>query len=152
MRRIYYFWSGLPLGSKLQFAAMGILLGWIFISIDLKNHLLGIPLWQVTGSLILGTFVTGRLLMPLMVRYPTQAQRALWWFGMLVFCLGLYSSTQAWRRVMIVHLGLTMAMWLDASCWFWFISEVQRRATHGGRPVTTEDEDSSQFYEEGRVR
>jgi hypothetical protein len=152
MRRIYYFVSGLPLGSKLQFAAMGMILAWIFISIDLKNHLLGIPLWQVTGSLILGTFVIGRLLMPLMVRYPTQAQRALWWFGMLVFCLGLYSSTLAWRRVMIVHLGLTMAMWLDASCWFWFISEVQRRATQTDGPVAIEDEDNSQFYDEDRGR
>lgn len=152
MRRFYYFWSGLPLASKLQFVAMGIILGWIFVSIDLKNHLLGIPLWQVTGSLILGTFVVGRLLTPLMMRYPTQAQRALWWFGMLVFCLGLYSSTQAWRRVMIVHLGLTTAMWLDASCWFWFISESQKRATEPAGPASPANEYGSQFHDEGSGR
>jgi len=130
MRRFGYFWSGLPLGSKLQFVALGLILGSVFWNRDLNpaRRWFGRPLWQVTVPLILLMFVLGRLLLPLMLRSPLRTQRALYRFGMLVFVLGIYASTQRWGRLMITHVSLSLAMWLDVSCWFWFISEIQIRA------------------------
>lgn len=127
MRRLGYFWSGLPLSSKLQYLALGLILGTLFARRDLNpaNRFLGLPLWQITVPLILGTFVLGRMLLPVMLLHPVRTQRVLYLFGITLFAVGLIIATR--RLVMITHLGMTCAMWLDASCWFWFISEIQLR-------------------------
>lgn len=127
MRRLGLFWSGLPLASKLQFLVLGLILGSVFVNRDLQRQWFGLPLWKITVPLILGTFVLGRILLPVMLWHPERTQRVLYWLGMTVFCIGLYSATQRWGRLMLTHVGLTTAMWLDASCWFWFISEIQAR-------------------------
>lgn len=131
MRRLGDFWAGLSLGSKLQFLVLGLVLGSVFVAKDLnpRNHVLGVPLWQVTVPLILGMFVLGRLLLPIMLSHPKRTQWLLFWFGMLVFIVGLIVATLPLRRLLITHLTLTSAMWLDVSCWFWFISEIQRRVS-----------------------
>ena len=130
MRRLGYFWRGLPLGSKLQFLAMALILGSVFVTQDLRPRprVFGLLLWQVTAPLIISAFVLGRLLLPLMLRHPERAQRILSWFGMTVFLVSLLSINQRWGRIVLTHLGLTFGMWLDVSCWFWFISEIQQRA------------------------
>ena len=139
MRRLGYFWSGLPLSSKLQYLALGLILGTLFARRDLNpaNRFLGLPLWQITVPLILGTFVLGRLLLPVMLLHPVRTQRVLYLFGITLFAVGLFIATR--RLVMITHLGMTCAMWLDASCWFWFISEIQLRVAamkdHQSAPV-----------------
>ena len=127
MRRLGYFWSGLPLSSKLQYLALGLILGTLFARRDLNpaNRFLGLPLWQITVPLILGTFVLGRMLLPVMLLHPVRTRRVLYLFGITLFAVGLIIATR--RLVMITHLGMTCAMWLDASCWFWFISEIQLR-------------------------
>lgn len=127
MRRFGLFWSGLPLASKLQFLVLGLVLGSVFVNRDLNRQWFGLPLWKITVPMIMGTFVLGRILLPVMLWHPERTQRILYWLGMVVFCVGLYSTTQRWGRLMITHVGLTTAMWLDASCWFWFISEIQMR-------------------------
>lgn len=142
MRRLGYFWSGLPLSSKLQYLALGLILGTLFVRRDLNpaNRFLGLPLWKITVPLILGTFVLGRLLLPVMLLHPVRAQRVLYLFGMMLFAVGLFIATR--KLVMITHLGMTCAMWLDASCWFWFISEIQLRVAamkdHPPAPVPRE--------------
>lgn len=142
MRRFGYFWTGLPLASKLQFVAMGLILGSVFVERDLKLRWFGLPLWQITIPLILGTFLLGRMLLPLMLWRPIPAQRFLYWLGITVFLVGLLSMTQRWGRMMIVHVGLTTAMWLDASCWFWFVSEIQKRTQAMQSPP---DDESAAF-------
>lgn len=129
MWRLVYFWKGLSLSAKLQYLGMGLLLGWTFVRIDLNNRFMGLPMWQVTVSMIVWTFLLGRLLLPLLMLNPVRSQRMLSWFGMLIFLLGLYIATQPWRGKKIVHLVLTQALWLDVSCWFWLISEIQMRLT-----------------------
>lgn len=131
MRRLGYFWSGLPLTSKLQFLVMGIILGTLFATKDLnpKNHVLGVPLWKITASMIFGTFVLGRILLPVMLWHPTRTQRVLSLCGIMVFGVGLLIATLPLRRLLITHLSITLALWLDVSCWFWFISEIQWRAS-----------------------
>jgi hypothetical protein len=138
MRRLRDFWAGLSLGSKLQFIFLGLILGSVFVAKDMnpRNHVLGVPLWQVTASLILGTFVLGRILLPIMLWHPKRTQWLLFWFGMLVFIVGLIVATLPLRRLLITHLTLTSAMWLDVSCWFWFISEIQRRVKALSVPST----------------
>lgn len=132
MWRLVYFWKGHSLSAKLQYLAMGLLLGWTFVRIDLNNRFMGLPMWQVTVSMIVATFVLGRVLLPLLMLNPQRSQRLLSWFGMLIFLMGLYIATQPWRGKKVVHLALTEALWLDVSCWFWLISEIQMRLT---RPV-----------------
>ena len=129
MQRLGYFVSGLPLASKLQFLALGLILGLVFWNRELNPAMqwFGLPLWQITVPLMLAAFVFGRILLPLMLWKPERAQRLLGWFGMLVMGVGFLSMYQWWGRLMIVHVGLTTALWLDASCWFWFISENQKR-------------------------
>lgn len=127
MQRLRYFWTGLPLASKLQFIALGLILGSVFVNRDLALRWFGLPLWQITTPLILVTIVLGRLLLPWMLRHPQQAQSILSWSGMIVFSLGLVGTMQWWGRLLITHVFLTTAMWLNASCWFWLISEIQRR-------------------------
>lgn len=131
IRRLWMFWSGLSLGSKLQYIALGLILGAVFTYRDLNPRMrwFGLPLWQITLPLILLTIVMGRLLLPLMLKHPTRTQRFLALFGWLVFGLGILISTQKWgRRLMLVQVGFTTLMWLDLSCWFWFLSEIQLRA------------------------
>ncbi|MBS0201325.1 MAG: hypothetical protein JSS49_00390 [Planctomycetes bacterium] len=161
MRRLGYFLSGLPLGAKLQFLALGMILGLVFINRDLNPRMqwFGLPLWQITVPLILGVFVLGRLLLPLMMWQPKRAQGLLRWLGMLVLGIGLLSMFQWWGRLLIVHVGLTTAMWLDASCWFWFISEIQKRTvamsdqSHDPDEATDEYADAdSEFEDEEDLR
>ena len=84
MRRLGYFWKGLPFTAKLQYLAMLLVLGSIFVQIDMHpgRKAFGVPLWQVTGSLICATFILARLLLPLMMARPILSQRLLSWFGM----------------------------------------------------------------------
>lgn len=130
MRRLVYFWKGLPPASKLQFLAMVLVLGSIFVTKDMhpRRRAFGVPLWQVTAPLIVGTFVLARLLLPLMLLSPLRAQRVFSWFGMSIFFVSILSMNQRWGRMLITHLGITIAMWLDVWCWFWFVSEIQWRA------------------------
>ncbi len=129
MRRLGYFWKGLPFTAKLQYLAMLLVLGSIFVQIDMHpgRKAFGVPLWQVTGSLICATFILARLLLPLMMARPILSQRLLSWFGMSIFLFSLISMNQRWGRMLITHLGITVGMWLDVWCSFWFTSEIQRR-------------------------
>jgi hypothetical protein len=130
MRRLRDFWSGLPILSKLQYVFLAFVLGSLFYYRDLnpKNQFLGQPLWHVTLPLILGTIVLGRLLLPIMRWRPKATMRVLYTFGLAVFLAGLYCAMQGLNRSLLFHFGFTLALWLDASCWFWFISETQRLA------------------------
>ena len=164
MRRLGCFWSGLPLASKLQYLLLGLMLGSVFVRRDLNpaNRFLGLPLWQITVPLILGMFVLGRMLLPVMLLHPVRTQRVLYLFGISLFAAGLFLATR--RLVMITHLGMTCALWLDAGCWFWFISEIQLRVaamkSRQPAPVARErgsesgddeqDEDNGNAEEESR--
>lgn len=131
MQRLWLFWRGLSLGSKLQYVALGLILATVFVMRDMNPRMrwFGLPLWQITLPLILLTFVLGRMLLPLMLWHPTRTQSILSVFGWVIFGLGIVAASQRWgRRLMIVQVGLTTAMWLDASCSFWFVSEIQWRA------------------------
>ena len=151
MQRLRYFWTGLPLASKLQFIALGLILGAVFVKRDLELRWFGLPLWQITTPLILVTIVLGRLLLPWMLRRPRQAQWILSWSGRIVFVLGLVGTMQWWGRLLITHVFLTTAMWLNASCWFWFSSEIQRRIealASGGLPESESmADDDSRFVD-----
>jgi len=148
MQRLRYFWTGLPLASKLQFVALGLILGAAFVHRDLVLRWFGLPLWQITVPLILMTIVLGRLLLPWMLRNHRRAQWMLSWSGTIVFGLGLLGTMQWWGRLLITHVFLTTAMWLNASCWFWFISELQRQSaliTDGVLSDSASADDDSEF-------
>jgi hypothetical protein len=153
MRRLGYFWSGLPLFSKLQYLLLGLVMGTLFVRRDLHpgNQFLGLPLWQITVPLIVATFILGRLLLPVMLLHPVRTQRVLYLFGISLFAAGLYFATR--RLVMITHLGTTCALWLDVSCWFWFISEIQLRAAamRNRKPGTVARSAGSEFDDEEGV-
>jgi hypothetical protein len=149
MRRLRYFWSGLPSTSKLQFFVLALILGSAFISNDLnpKFKAFGFKLWQVTVPMICGTILMGRLLMPVMMWNPSRAERMLSGFGLLVFALWIYSSIQK-AQVVGIYLSAIGALWLDASCWFWFISEIrlrdaawQNQFEHAAIETPTENDD-----------
>ncbi len=157
MRRLGYFWKGLPFTSKLQYLAMLLVLGSIFVRIDLHpgRQAFGVPLWQVTGSLICATFILARLLLPLMMARPILSQRILSWFGMSIFLISLLSMNQRWGRMLITHLGITVGMWLDVWCSFWFTSEIQRRIAmfqDGLGSVDDNADDNSDYDNEDEVR
>lgn len=129
MRRFSWFWSALPLGSKLQFFVLALILGYNFVQIDLNpvNRLFGSPLWVMTVPIIVAAIVTGRLLLPVMMAHPTRAQQGLHGFGLLIFGLWLFGRGQWWGQTVLVYLGFIGGMWLEASCSFWFVSEIRRR-------------------------
>jgi len=129
MRRVLLFWTGLPTSSKLQFAALGLILGYAFVSNDLNpaNKFLGRSLWQFTVPMILGAIILGRMLLPAMLRYPERAQQVLNGFGLLVFGVWIVSANQWWGRLIVTYFGIIGGMWFDASCWFWFVSEMKHR-------------------------
>ena len=157
MRRLGYFWKGLPFTSKLQYLAMLLVLGSIFVQIDLHpgRKAFGLPLWQVSGSLICATFILARLLLPLMMARPILSQRILSWFGMSIFLISLLSMNQRWGRMLITHLGITVGMWLDVWCSFWFTSEIQRRIAmlqDGLGSADDDADDNSDYDNEDDVR
>lgn len=128
MSRIALFWGGLPLGSKLQHVALALILGSVFVTRDLNPRFrwFGLPLWQITAPLILLTIVIGWILLPLMMRNLRRTQRILSALGCFVLILGILLATQRWAlRLMIVQVSMTTLLWLDLSCSFWFISELQ---------------------------
>ena len=128
MQRLRYFWSALPLWSKLQYLVLAAFLAYTFVSIDLnpRKQAFGLKLWQVTLPMICGTILLGRLLLPVMMWNPRRAEQALTGFGLLIFALWVFKRALNLRLV-ITYLGLMGGLWLDASCWFWFLSEVRRR-------------------------
>lgn len=138
MQRVGNFWNGLTLASRLQYLAFAIVLGALYVQRDLNpaNRVFGHPLWHLTLVLIVLMVIAGRLLLPLMMRFPTATRWMLGLFGVAVFVLSFYLATR--RLILLTHLILTAALWLDASCSFWFISEVQRRAEQFGDDVGDE--------------
>jgi hypothetical protein len=129
MRRVLLFWNGLPTTSKLQFFALGLVLGYAFVANDLNpaNRFFGRSLWQFTVPIIFGAFVLARLLLPVMMRFPVRAQQVLNGFGLVVFGVWMFSANQWWGRLILTYFGIIGGMWLDASCWFWFVSEMKQR-------------------------
>ncbi|MEK6261095.1 MAG: hypothetical protein AABP62_21055 [Planctomycetota bacterium] len=129
MRRLYWFWSSLPMAARLQFFVLALILGYNFVAIDLSpaNRLFGAPFWMTTVPLIVTMIAVGRLLLPLMMAYPLRAQQVLHGFGLAVFGVWLLSQGQWWGRSVIVYLSLIAGLWLEAACSFWFVSEVGRR-------------------------
>ncbi|MFO1044757.1 MAG: hypothetical protein U0941_23540 [Planctomycetaceae bacterium] len=144
MRRLGYFWKGLPFTSKLQYLAMLLVLGSIFVQIDMHpaRRAFGLPLWKVTGSLICASFVLARLLLPLMMARPILSQRILSWFGMSIFLFSLISMNQRWGRMLVMHLTITVGMWLDVWCSFWFTSEIQRKIAALRNTADSADDDA----------
>jgi len=128
MRQVGYFWTALPFASKLQYLAFGLVLGALFYQRDLNpaNRAFGQPLWHVTGVVIVLMILLGRLLLPVMLAVPDRTRWVLSGLGLGLFAMSLYLATR--RLILLTHLAMTAALWLDASCWFWFISESQRRA------------------------
>ena len=129
MRRLYWFWSALPLGSRMQFFVLALVLGYNFVQIDLNpgNTLFGSPLWMTTVPIIVAAIVMGRLLLPVMMAHPTRAQQLLHGFGLLIFGLWLFGRGQWWGQSILMYLGFIGGMWLEAACSFRFVSEVKRR-------------------------
>jgi hypothetical protein len=128
MRRLLYFWTGMPLASKLQSFALAVILGYAFVANDLnpRNQLVGFKLWQITAPMILLSILLGRILMPVMVRNPARTEKLLGGLGIIILVLWVFSAAQK-PRVILTYLGLTGGMWLEASCWFWFMSEIRLR-------------------------
>ena len=129
MRRFFWFWSALPLSSRMQFFVLALILGYNFVQIDLNPNitLFGSPLWMTTVPIIVAATVMGRLLLPVMMAHPTRAQQFLHGFGLAIFGLWLFSSGQWWGQSILMYLGFIGGMWLEAACSFWFVSEVKRR-------------------------
>src|SRR5689334_8051909 len=123
MRRVLCFWRAVPLSAKFQYFAMALIVGYAFYMKDMhpRNKLFGVPLWQVSGPMILGTIIIGRMLLPLMMMNPARAQRTLQWFGRFVFVMWIFSIFQQ-RRLIISYQAMSGVIWLEVSCWFWFIS------------------------------
>ena len=149
-----WFWSGLSLAARLQYIALVLFLGTMFVIRDLDPRMrwFGLPLWQITGPLILLMLALGRILLPLMLRSPQRTQRFLSFFGLAVFVLGVVSANQRWGRLLIVYLTLTLALWLDVSCSFWFISEIQRRLQGLRESLKTHSENDVQEFEDEQDR
>ena len=128
MRRFFWFWSALPLGSKLQFFLLALILGYNFVQIDLNpnNVLFGSPLWATTVPIIVAAIVAGRLLLPVMMAHPARAQQLLHGFGLLIFGLWLFGRGQWWGQSILMYLCFIGGMWLEAACSFWFVSEIKR--------------------------
>ncbi len=130
MRRPYLFWSGLPLASKLQFFAVGLILGyWLWIDFQFGLLKLALPI-------AFAMLAVSRLLLPLMMAHPERAQQVLNGFGLATFAVWLIGRDQMWGRLIVTHLGLTAAMWLDLGCWFWFVSEIKLREERLLRQLT----------------
>jgi hypothetical protein len=129
MRRLYWFWSSLPLAAKLQYFALVLILGYNFVAIDLRpaNKLFGAPIWMTTVPLMMTMIVVGRLLLPWMMAHPVRAQQLLHGFGLTVFGVWLFSQGQWWGRAILTYLSLMAGLWLEAACSFWFVSEAGRR-------------------------
>jgi len=140
MGRFRAFWSGLSWFSRLQYLILAAILALVFWLKDLnpKNTLLGRPLWQFTVVLILFTIGVSRLLLPMMIWRPQWTSRILSTFGLGLFVAGYYGATQWWGRTLLAHFGFTMGLWLDAGCWFWFISELRGRAE--SQPTDVEED------------
>lgn len=128
MRRLAYFWSGLSWSSRLQFLALAIFLGYRIAVIDLnpRNKILGLALWQVTIPLILVAITTARVLLPAMMRNPGLSERLLQGLGLLVFAAWILAAFMG-PQIVLAYLAMTFVLWLDASCWFWFLSEIRMR-------------------------
>ena len=121
MRRFNLFLRSLSWGSRLQLLAIALILGyWIWL-----DYQRGI--WPVSMVIIVFAWFLGWLVMPLMAAYPRQAFRIWGSFGIVYMVVFFVSRNQWWWRTVAAHFGRELALWLELSCGYWFISELKLR-------------------------
>jgi hypothetical protein len=145
MKRLFLFLGGLPLGARLQILAVTLILGyqaWF----DFQRGV-----WPVTIVIVALAWLIGWWLMPVMVAHPHVSQRVWGTFGIAFLVIYVLAHKQWWWRTMAAHFGRELAMWLDLSCGYWFISELRLQQERAAQGEMVEEPGAEPTYYEDRI-
>ena len=119
MRRLWLFLGSLPWGSRLMMLLMAIIL------VDYARYDFQAGNWPVTVGIILFAWLIGWLLKPVMIAHTRTTFKIWSSFGVVFLITFVLANKQWWWHTMLAHYAREFAMWLEFSCGYWFISEVQ---------------------------
>lgn len=139
MRRLLLFIGALRWGARLQMVAVVMMLG-LYAWLDYQKGY-----WPVTIAVALTAWLIGWLLKPLMVAHP---RRTTWiWniLGILVLIFILFAHRQRWWRLLITRFAKQFFLWLDVSCGYWFLSELQLQQRQAVEQMKSDDDKYEEF-------
>lgn len=119
MRRLFLYLRGLSWGACLQLLVVAMILGrlaWIDFQIGRSS---------VTIGIALTSWLIGWLLKRVMVANPQRTSKTLNVVGFVVLAFYVLTWKQWWWRLRLAHYASEFVLWLDFSCGYWFVSELQ---------------------------
>jgi hypothetical protein len=119
MKRLFLFWGAVSWGARLQMVAVALILGWYaWLDFQMGN-------WPVTIGIIVVAFSIAHRLKPVMIANSEMTHKIWSTFGVAFITTYFLAHQQWWWRTLLAHYVREFVMWLDFSCGYWFISELQ---------------------------